>query len=1388
MPASLLETGPDRIQRRTSTSQEVKTSRKTTQAPGNEGHPPKSPGISRLPVEVMQEIFSIVVQPHCILRTEVVSETWALSHVSREWANIALSTAPLWGQITVQLWKKRRNPVLFEQMVHTLLKRSRVADLYLLIDTSSNQIYEHPILDALVAHSDRWTMVVIQGTPPLLIALNSISDHLSSLQYLEIDIRHAKIPTASKTPYCLFEVAPRLREVVIHSSPILFLPLAQIVSLRRDGGPNSLHDLLSSAEQLVSLDLRSLDFQGSDPVPRCTLTFLQSLHLSFKPEATAQGLFENLSLPALRSLSVDKPPLNFLHSFMTHTVRSTHPCRLQQLSVVDYQFQPDELMGLIAATPHLLSLRVPCLSREDSISFLEQSPLTFLPLLEELIFDSKFPTPSYQTQSKKSADDTQLLQEWKRVLDQIEARVINCRDRDLNHDFKKTISLLSTLKEYDFRPVLRSGVYHPLYYLSMLDKKHPVEKELRVRRRARTLIQSWIPMFTAELPHRSWRLKAISVEYVPPHDPFRMSPGALRMFFGDQWRGNKEATSKAADVPASSSKTVPESSSKFSLPCPNILTIVFASSLKDSQIMANIRRSAKSWSDWTEADLDAYDIVVVSEDATTFFGQLVLPEPRVQQELLDYQNVEDMDDIMLLVQEDRRFRQGESARSDAQAQLVGSAIATFSYNKRRRIEAGLPLHASKHFIPGIVMAGTTPTFYKIYVNSELEHSTATKTLLQPIRTRDNGEDEDIISQSNDDSEYLGAEYGHADLGAESDESDNRILQSPISRLPVELMQEIFYIVVQPQQILRSETVTSEAWNLSHISRGWHDVALSAPFLWGQISVCLWKKRRNPAWVEQMVHTLLDRSREAPLYIFIDSLFNQVYENRIVDALVAHSERWRMLAIKGDTSLLTALNKAINRLSSLQYLELDVLPAMPPVVYARSPDLTFSNAPQLSEVVMKSSPSSKVVIPWSQLLSFRHDQSGISRAHYALALTSRLVSLDLRALDLKEAMFQGTLFTLQSLQISFADQAFANCLFDRLILPSLRSVSLTKPPAGLLASFTRMNIGLFPNSRLERMSIYNCELQPEELAFLLFVSSHLRSLRIPFPPEVDLIMLIKRGTEFAPRLEKLVLDVDAETTRDLITYTYMLAEHRCELDGETSASPASPMIKHFELHFNHPKMSVRRHHFLQVLNRQQLEDSPSTPLSDIWTLTRIGSILREQILDAQTSPLSEVAKPRDWKAVSQAFDDLEHIAATNRGYVKHFLTCDIHTDLYRIATVNGVNIAVNEHKFPQRARAILEAWIPDLLLEVPHRLWRLTGNSLVYVPKHDPFRESPDSLQMFFGEGWKGPEVPSVKFAVEFVVAMAPPKKTRTTPIPGLTSTLITVSFCSFAVLATLFRI
>ena len=91
--------------------------------------------------------------------------------------------------------------------------------------------------------------------------------------------------------------------------------------------------------------------------------------------------------------------------------------------------------------------------------------------------------------------------------------------------------------------------------------------------------------------------------------------------------------------------------------------------------------------------------------------------------------------ILLLVQEDKRQA---ATMLDAPAQLIAKAIAAFSYNNALREDAGLePLDADVRIlllsvrslllmlwqvIPGIVMAGTYPTFYKIPVTSQLVYN------------------------------------------------------------------------------------------------------------------------------------------------------------------------------------------------------------------------------------------------------------------------------------------------------------------------------------------------------------------------------------------------------------------------------------------------------------------------------------------------------------------------------------------------------------------------------------------------------------------------------------------------------------------------------------------
>ncbi|KAJ6534526.1 hypothetical protein DFH09DRAFT_1180679 [Mycena vulgaris] len=72
-----------------------------------------------------------------------------------------------------------------------------------------------------------------------------------------------------------------------------------------------------------------------------------------------------------------------------------------------------------------------------------------------------------------------------------------------------------------------------------------------------------------------------------------------------------------------------------------------------------------------------------------------------------------LDDIRLLLHEDKRF----GGAADAYAQLIADAIAAYQVNQSTRTASGLPRSQSL-VVPGILLVGTSPTFYKVPLTEE----------------------------------------------------------------------------------------------------------------------------------------------------------------------------------------------------------------------------------------------------------------------------------------------------------------------------------------------------------------------------------------------------------------------------------------------------------------------------------------------------------------------------------------------------------------------------------------------------------------------------------------------------------------------------------------------
>jgi hypothetical protein len=103
--------------------------------------------------------------------------------------------------------------------------------------------------------------------------------------------------------------------------------------------------------------------------------------------------------------------------------------------------------------------------------------------------------------------------------------------------------------------------------------------------------------------------------------------------------------------------------------------------------MANVPRTPKSGSDWTDAELHAYNIIVEYQDAATFFGVDPLPQPAVAGELLNRLTADEMVDeanykvLQYMDMAMNRVPESESAVADFAVHL----LSLLGYVPRPRI-------------------------------------------------------------------------------------------------------------------------------------------------------------------------------------------------------------------------------------------------------------------------------------------------------------------------------------------------------------------------------------------------------------------------------------------------------------------------------------------------------------------------------------------------------------------------------------------------------------------------------------------------------------------------------------------------------------------------------
>ncbi|KAJ7157478.1 hypothetical protein C8R46DRAFT_1114619 [Mycena filopes] len=227
---------------------------------------------------------------------------------------------------------------------------------------------------------------------------------------------------------------------------------------------------------------------------------------------------------------------------------------------------------------------------------------------------------------------------------------------------------------------------------------------------------------------------------------------------------------------------------------------------------------------------------------------------------------------------------------------------------------------------------------------------------------------DIISTAQDritalDPEIRALQTRLAQLVRERDETAehlrrHRALVSPLRRIPLELLCEIFVLSVDASDDVERAEVP---WHLGHICQTWRRSALAYPHLWTDITI-----RDALAPIEAQ----LLRSGSAPLTVRWSGIENTGNPG-LADLIIPHCGRWRRLKIHShrldDSDALEWLNRAKGHLDQLTTLEIiDGAGAVIPDIFLAAPNLhcILLNDAEFAE----SCPA--LTLPWAQLTHYR----------------------------------------------------------------------------------------------------------------------------------------------------------------------------------------------------------------------------------------------------------------------------------------------------------------------------------------------------------------------------------------------------------------------------------
>lgn len=292
----------------------------------------------------------------------------------------------------------------------------------------------------------------------------------------------------------------------------------------------------------------------------------------------------------------------------------------------------------------------------------------------------------------------------------------------------------------------------------------------------------------------------------------------------------------------------------------------------------------------------------------------------------------------------------------------------------------------------------------------------------------------------------------------------KALLSPIRRLPVELMHEIFLFACA--SYCRS-SYTSAVLKLSSVCTHWRNIMLAIPSMWSNLRV-----RFDPDGElchALVVETMLGRSKNHLLTLDVivgnnysnddsesdseeDAEENNYPEDEVQQAvavkmLLQSCSRWQDVALEGSELVDFLYIKLIGAFDNLEILKITYRPDLSEVDDESEPIACFDNAPRLHTALINGV-GPELIIPWEQIQHFTvrktHTTDYISPISWCSNLSSATITVTFDWHSPLDTFVVLPYLTSLNFKV-LSETEFPAAVFSSLTLPALTSIHATCVP-------------------------------------------------------------------------------------------------------------------------------------------------------------------------------------------------------------------------------------------------------------------------------------------------------------------------------------------------------